>query len=222
MNRKLKIDELNYVVNEVEQKQKSVAGAYVLGILFGQLGLHRIYLDKFKSGLGRAVLTAATTVTLLVVGLGARSGTSFYDTISVSLVQNALLSIVFIGLLTAHIVWSIVDLFLIPGWITELNKTNEEVAIEKAIQSRFVEERLLKNTITTELLEEVTSEVRANIADELKRKTETITHEEIVRIKEQFDIADEKYLEELIQEELEQEKKLAELEVSEDVIEEIE
>lgn len=198
MNRKLKIDELNYVINEVEQKHKNVAGTYFLGVVFGQLGLHRIYVGKVKSGLGRAVLSMATAVTMVVVGLGVKGGLSIFEIIGDSLVQNAALALLFIGLLTAHIVWYLVDLFLIPGWIEKLDTINEEVAIEKAIQSRFVEERLLKNTVTKELLDEVTEEVRENLADEIKNRAELVTLEELIKVKNKFEEVEAEELEESI------------------------
>ena len=78
-----------------EANKKSIGVAYLLWFLLGTLGAHRFYVRKTGSAIGQMLLLFIGWLTL-IVGVGA---------------------LLLIGL----IIWVIVDAFLIPGWIRNLN-----------------------------------------------------------------------------------------------------
>lgn len=71
------------------QTPKSIAVAYILWFFFGQLGVHRFYLGRIKTGVVQLILGVIGWF-LLPVGVG-------------------------LFLLIPLWIWMIVDLFLIPG-----------------------------------------------------------------------------------------------------------
>lgn len=169
-NRKLTIDELFYVHSEVNRKQKSVFGSYALAILLGPIGVHRAYLGKFKSGLARAALTIITLAVLLTAVATVDVAGVDTATLNDVLVYNAVIALLLIGLATANVIWSIVDLLSIPKWIKETEEAHENIAAEKAIQSRYVAEGLLKKGVSENLYKEVKKEVTESISSEVNEK----------------------------------------------------
>ena len=190
MNRKLKINELEFVARDVAVRKKSVALGYVLAILFGQIGFHRVYVGKVKTGLGKAILALITFIVTVIIGAVFSEAGGVYEIVETSLVQNTALALLFLVLILSHIVWTFLDLFFIPIWIDELNAKNEEAAIEKAIQSRYVEEKLLKSTISEGLLQELSDEIRDEIYAEISVRANDVTLEQLIRIQEQFEFSD--------------------------------
>jgi TM2 domain-containing membrane protein YozV len=77
-------------------KQKSLATAYGLCLWLGSLGAHRFYLGRKRSAAAMLIITLAS-IPLLSIGIGYM-------------------------ILLVSSVWSIVDLFLIPGIYRERNK----------------------------------------------------------------------------------------------------
>ena len=169
-NKKLTIDELFYVHSEVNRKQKSVFGSYALAILLGPIGVHRAYLGKFKSGLARAALTIITLAVLLTAVTTVDIAGVDTATLNDVLVYNAVIALLLIGLATANVIWSIIDLLSIPKWIKETEETHENIAAEKAIQSRYVAEDLLRKGISENLYKEVKKEVTESISSEVNEK----------------------------------------------------
>lgn len=168
-NEKLTIQELEYVQNEVKFKRKSMPGAYSLAIFLGPIGIHRTYFGKLKSGVAKAFLTLLTGATLGAV-LSTMTGTPLTaQTVGAALRYNAVLGILLIGLTAINVTWSIVDLFLIPSWVKEFNNRNERIATKKAIQARYVSEHLLKDQLSSVLIEQVKKEVEENISVEMNK-----------------------------------------------------
>lgn len=159
---KLQIDELNFVQSEMNYKNKSLKGSYVLGILLGFLGVHRAYLEKLKSGVLRAVLSLSTILIGLII-----LSTTIDGGLVLSEGINSFLGLLFIVNLGVSVIWYVVDLFLIPSWVEEINLRNEKAAIEKAIQSRYVEEHILKKEIVEEVIDKVMVKVKRTIDEEL-------------------------------------------------------
>ena len=169
-NKKLTIDEYLYVRSEVNSKQKSVFGSYALAILLGPIGVHRAYLGKFKSGLARAALTIITLAVLLTAVTTVDVAGVDTATSNDVLVYNAIIALLLIGLATANVIWSIIDLLFIPKWIKETEETHENIATEKAIQSRYVAEGLLRKGFSENLYKEVKKEVTEAISSEVNEK----------------------------------------------------
>jgi TM2 domain-containing membrane protein YozV len=78
------------------RRRRSVGLAYMLCVVFGLLGLHRVYLGRALSGAGMA---AITLVSLPLIGSGL-----------------GLLGFVATG------TWALADLVLIPGMAREVNE----------------------------------------------------------------------------------------------------
>lgn len=154
-HKKLQLDELNFVQSELNYKKKSVLGSYVLGMFLGPLGIHRAYLGRTWSGLLRAVTTFATIgVGAIVLILEANWQPKDIE------ISSSIFGLLFIALIGLSLLWQIADLLLIPGWLREMDDTNEEIAVEKAIQSRYVEEHLLKREITDSIFSLVNTDIK--------------------------------------------------------------
>lgn len=164
MNKKnLTLDELKYVQDEVKYKSKSVAGSYVLTLLFWPIGINRAYLEKKKSGVVRLALTTSTLLTSFIMANSAAS--LVIDGISEALVSSTLLAMLFIGLASASLVMLIAELFFIPRWIREIDNENRKLAVEKVFSARYVSEHLLKEQISKELIEVIKEDV-SNVVNE--------------------------------------------------------
>ncbi|HHT97131.1 MAG TPA: NINE protein [Clostridiales bacterium] len=168
-NKKLTMEELNYVQKEISHKGKSISKTYILTLVLGLLGVHKAYLDKTKSGVVRAFLTLLTAGVLLNIN-STMSNISFSaKTAKEVLAQNAILAVVFISLTFIGIIWTLIDLILIPKWIKEIDLKNEAIATEKAVQARYVSEHLLKDQLSKHLIEQVKKEVGVKINEEIEK-----------------------------------------------------
>lgn len=168
-NKKLTIDELKYVQNEVAYKGKSIKGSYVLAVFLGFLGIHRAYFGKTKSGIARALISIAAIAAGGIIFSSVSTGMSA-EAIGAAMVYNTVLAIVFLGLTAISVVWGVIDLFLIPRWIQELDETNEQIATERAIQSRYIKEHLVGDAVVDDLVEEITEKIKIAVYTELKKK----------------------------------------------------
>ncbi|MFX3616420.1 MAG: TM2 domain-containing protein [Sporolactobacillus sp.] len=110
MNAQLTNEEQLVVNSEVQKMGKSMALAYVLDIFLGTLGIHRFYLGKTGS--------AAALLTLTILGW--------------------ITAFILIGFFLIAIsgIWTIVDLFLIPGIIRAKNEK-----IERSVESALLSKR---------------------------------------------------------------------------------
>lgn len=167
-HKKLTIEELNYVQNEVKEKGKNIKLAYVLAIFLGFLGVHLAYLGKVKLGVAKfmvflgALVSGGFILSKVTTNISAESIGNAMD--------NTLLALVFAGLVVISLIWQVVDLFSISKWNAEIDENNEKIANEKVIQSRYVEEHLLKETITANLIQEITESIKDSVYEELKKK----------------------------------------------------
>lgn len=101
--------------------QKKLWLAYVLWFALGWLGVHRIYVGKWKSAIGMAVVfIAAVTTTvktaLFAYGLALSTGETTNQT--PGMIAGV---IAFFLLWLAYVLWLVCDAFLIPRWISNAN-----------------------------------------------------------------------------------------------------
>lgn len=79
-----------------ETQKKSTAVTYILWFFLGGVSAHRFYLGKYATAITQLLLSVVGAITVWVFGLG-------------------LLLLIPLG------VWLLVDLFIIPGMVRELN-----------------------------------------------------------------------------------------------------
>lgn len=98
------------VNSEVQKRGKNIVVAYLLAIILGSLGIHRFYLGRTGSAAAMLVIGILGYVTLLI----------------------------FIGVFLLAItgIWTLVDLFLIPGIINELNAHLERDIAQEVVAKR--------------------------------------------------------------------------------------
>lgn len=98
------------VNSEVQKRGKNIVVAYILAIILGSLGIHRFYLGKTGSAVAMLVLGILGYLTfVLVIG---------------------------IFLLAITGIWTLVDLFLIPGLINESNTHLEQEIAQEVVAKR--------------------------------------------------------------------------------------
>ncbi|GGL55622.1 TM2 domain-containing protein [Sporolactobacillus putidus] len=105
-------NEEKLVVNsEVQLRGKNILVAYVLAIIFGTLGIHRYYLGRKGSASAMLVLGILGYLTVLF-----------------------LIGYLFLAI---TVVWTFVDLFLIPGIVGKYNK-KIETDVQKEVLAKRV------------------------------------------------------------------------------------
>ena len=68
-NKKLTLEELEYVQKEVNTNTKGLPAAYLLAIFLGPLGIHRAYFRKKKSAILKAIVSLFGTTAFLMIVL---------------------------------------------------------------------------------------------------------------------------------------------------------
>lgn len=165
-NDNLTLEELMYIQGEVNSKSKNVLGSYLLTFLLWPLGVNRAYLGKTKSAIFRIILTILTVINFFVIASSAI--VSSPEEIAKALISSTSIAMSFILLFSISMIMLIIDFIFIPKWISDINNKNEEIAKEKAMRARYLNEHLLKDAISEYLLEEIKSEVNIEINNHIE------------------------------------------------------
>ena len=152
-DKKLTLEELNYVQKEVANNTKSLLSSYSLAIFLGFLGIHRAYFGKKKTAIIKSVITVLGGITLgLNIKNMATLDLSSELTMEV-LTANAALAVPFIALFLIGLGWYLVDLFLIPRWKKNWDEKTKEKATVDVVQGRHVSTQLLREQLSEELVQ---------------------------------------------------------------------
>lgn len=152
-DKKLTLEELNYVQKEVANNTKSLLASYLFAIFLGFLGIHRAYFGKKKSAIIKSVITVLGGITLgLNIKNMATLDLSSELTMEV-LTANAALAVPFIALFLIGLGWYLVDLFLIPRWKKNWDEKTKEKATVDVVQGRHVSTQLLREQLSEELVQ---------------------------------------------------------------------
>ena len=152
-DKKLTLEELNYVQKEVANNTKSLLASYLFAIFLGFLGIHRAYFGKKKSAIIKSVITVLGGITLgLNIKNMATLDLSSELTMEV-LTANAALAVPFITLFLIGLGWYLVDLFLIPRWKKNWDEKTKEKATVDVVQGRHVSTQLLREQLSEELVQ---------------------------------------------------------------------
>lgn len=165
-NKKLTIQELDFVQQEVKSKGKNMLTAYALTMLLPPVGASRAYLGKMKSGVIKTALSIANIISFKTI-LTATQANLSVEAIAESVNLNTALAIIFLGLTSANLIFFLAELLLIPKWVNKWNLKIEEEAITKSIESRYVAEKLMNDEITNHLMTEVKKNVLSKFQDEI-------------------------------------------------------
>ena len=153
-DKKLTLEELNYVQKEVANNTKSLLSSYSLAIFLGSLGIHRAYFGKKKTAIIKSVITFLGGVNLgLIVKKMATIDLSSELTLEV-LTANATLAVPFLTLFLIGFGWYLVDLFLIPKWKRNWDEETKEKATVEVVQGRYVSAQLLRELLSEELVQD--------------------------------------------------------------------
>ena len=152
-DKKLTLEELNYVQKEVANNTKSLLVSYLFAIFLGFLGIHRAYFGKKKTAIIKSLITIFGGITLgLIVKNMATIDLSSELTMEV-LTANAALAVPFIALFLIGLGWYLVDLFLIPRWKRNWDEKTKEKATVDVVQGRHVSTQLLREQLSEELVQ---------------------------------------------------------------------
>ena len=152
-DKKLTLEELNYVQKEVANNTKSLLASYLFAIFLGFLGIHRAYFGKKKTAIIKSVITVLGGITLgLNIKNMATLDLSSELTMEV-LTANAALAVPFIALFLIGLGWYLVDLFLIPRWKKNWDEKTKEKATVDVVQGRHVSTQLLREQLSEELVQ---------------------------------------------------------------------
>lgn len=152
-DKKLTLEELDYVQKEVATYTKSLPAAYLFAIFLGFLGIHRAYFGKKKTAVVKSLITIFGGITLgLIIKNMATLDLSSELTMEV-LTANAALAIPFTILLVVGLGWYLVDLFLIPKWKKDWDEKTREKATVDVVQGRYVATQLLRAQLSEELVQ---------------------------------------------------------------------
>ena len=152
-DKKLTLEELNYVQKEVANNTKSLLASYLFAIFLGLLGIHRAYFGKKKTAIIKSVITVLGGITLgLNIKNMATLDLSSELTMEV-LTANAALAVPFIALFLIGLGWYLVDLFLIPRWKKNWDEKTKEKATVDVVQGRHVSTQLLREQLSEELVQ---------------------------------------------------------------------
>lgn len=164
-DKKLTLEELNYVQKEVAINTKSLLASYLFAIFLGFLGIHRAYFGKKKTAIIKSVITVLGGVTLgLIVKNMATIDLSSELTMEV-LTANAALAVPFITLFLIGLGWYLVDLFLIPRWKRNWDEKTKEKATVDVVQGRYVSTQLLREQLSEELVQNAKAQAVTKIEE---------------------------------------------------------
>lgn len=200
-DKKLTLEELDYVQKEVATYTKSLTAAYIFAIFLGFLGIHRAYFGKKKTAVVKSLITIFGGITLgLIVKNMATLDLSSELTMEV-LTANAALAIPFIALFLIGLGWYLIDLFLIPKWKKDWDGKTREKATVDVVQGRYVSTQLLRAQLSEELVQNAKAqavnkieEILLNLnSEELHQLSQPgipnlpeLTEEEIVEIRKEI------------------------------------
>lgn len=153
-NKKLTLEELEYVQKEVNTNTKSLLVAYLLAIFLGPLGIHRAYFGKKKSAILKAIVSLLGATAFLMIILNMTTLDLNARITGKILANYATLAIAFVLPTLISSIWSVVDLFLIPKWKRTWDENNKNKAVEEVVQARYVKGQILRKELTEELIEQ--------------------------------------------------------------------
>ena len=164
-DKKLTLEELNYVQKEVANNTKSLLVSYLFAIFLGFLGIHRAYFGKKKTAIIKSLITIFGGITLgLIVKNMATIDLSSELTMEV-LTANAALAVPFIALFLIGLGWYLVDLFLIPRWKRNWDEKTKEKATVDVVQGRYVSTQLLREQLSEELVQNAKAQAVTKIEE---------------------------------------------------------
>lgn len=200
-DKKLTLEELDYVQKEVATYTKSLPAAYLFAIFLGFLGIHRAYFGKKKTAVVKSLITIFGGITLgLIIKNMATLDLSSELTME-TLTANAALAIPFTILFVVGLGWYLVDLFLIPKWKKDWDEKTREKATVEVVQGRYVSTQLLRAQLSEELVQNAKAqavnkieEILLNLnSEELHQLSQPgipnlpeLTEEEIVEIRKEI------------------------------------
>ena len=153
-NKKLTLEELEYVQKEVNTNTKSLLVAYLLAIFLGPLGIHRAYFGKKKSAILKAIISLLGATAFLMIILNMNTLDLSAKITGEILANHATLAIAFVLPTLISSIWFVVDLFLIPKWKRTWDENNKNKAVEEVVQARYVKGQILRKELTEELIEQ--------------------------------------------------------------------
>lgn len=176
MNNKLTIDELNYVQSEIKLKGKSLSISYLLLLVFGLMGIHLGYLERTKTAVLKALLTISTAALLYPITMILLEFNS--NGVSTQLQQySATFLVIAIGMIGVNIIWTMYDLVSLPSMVKEINSKIEEKFSIKAVEARYVKEKLMKEEVSQYLIEETSKLISQEIESHIELEKEKIGKE---------------------------------------------
>jgi len=177
-NKKLTLEELEYVQKEVNTNTKSLPAAYLLAIFLGPFGIHRAYFGKKKSAILKAIVSLFGTTAFLMIILNMTTLDLNARITGEILANYATLAIAFVLPTLISGIWSVVDLFLIPKWKRTWDENNKNKAVEEVVQARYVKGQILRKELTEELIEQA----KLDTINEIKRIIDDLDKEELNKL----------------------------------------
>ena len=153
-NKKLTLEELEYVQKEVNTNTKGLPAAYLLAIFLGPFGIHRTYFGKKRSAILKAIVSLFGATALLMIISNMTTLDLNAGITGEILANHATLAIAFVLPTLISGIWSFVDLFLIPKWKRTWDENNKNKAVEEVVQARYVKGQILRKELTEELIEQ--------------------------------------------------------------------
>lgn len=177
-NKKLTLEELEYVQKEVNTNTKGLTVAYLLAIFLGPFGIHRAYFKKKRSAILKTIVSLFGTTAFLMIILNMNT-LDLNARISGEILANyATLAIAFVLPTLISGIWSVVDLFLIPKWKRTWDENNKNKAVEEVVQARYVKGQILRKELTEELIEQA----KLDTINEIKRIVDNLDKEELNKL----------------------------------------
>lgn len=175
MSRKLTIEELNYVQNEVKLKGKKLGVAYVLALLFGFLGVHLGYLEKTRTALMRALLTILVIASYFPVQAAVIASET--NGITTQLQQySSTLFVVYMVLLSINVILMMYDLIKLPSMVSKVNEKIESKMSTRVIEASNVEGQIREDETSDRLVDKISEKLKS----EIESKSKMIEEEMIV------------------------------------------
>jgi TM2 domain-containing membrane protein YozV len=177
-NKKLTLEELEYVQKEVNTNTKGLPAAYLLAIFLGPFGIHRAYFGKKKSAILKAIVSLFGITAFLMIILNMTTLDLNARITREILANYATLAIAFVLPTLISGIWSFVDLFLIPKWKRTWDENNKNKAVEEVVQARYVKGQILRKELTEELIKQA----KLDTINEIKRIVDNLDKEELNKL----------------------------------------
>lgn len=167
MNRKLTVDELNYVQREVKLKGKKLSTSYVLALFFGFLGIHLGYLERTKAAVLRALLTVLIIVTYFPVKAAVVASET--GGITTQLQQySSTLFVAYVALVVLNISLMMYDLINLSSMVGKVNEKIEAKAGIKVIEANHVEGKIREDETSDRLVIKISEKLESEIESKSK------------------------------------------------------